>query len=76
MKTFGSLTKKYFDSQSKKSRESLDYLFHNSQNYLRRISTIESECKMAYEHLQNLTEELQMKRLRYNAKAACKYFTL
>ena len=76
MKAFGDLTKKYFDGRHKRVIDPLDCLFQDSQITLRKISTVETECKIAIENLHKLTTELQTKRLRYNAKSACKYFTL
>ena len=77
MKSFGSLTLKYFakDKTARKIRP-LDYLFGNSKKRLERMAVLEAERQMAFENLQKLTTELQTKRLRYNARAACKYLTL
>ena len=54
----------------------LNYLFQNSQKTLETMTVIEAERQIALENLRKLTEELQTKRLRYNAKSFCKYFTL
>lgn len=76
MENFGILTKKYFDEQSKSTVEPLDYLFENAKNQMSKLTVVDAEHKLAFEHLQNLMNELQTKRLRQNARAACKYFTI
>ena len=74
---FGSLT---LNAPSVKkvncNSEALDYLFSSSKKLLDKLTVIEAENRIALENLDKLTKELQTKRLRYNAKAACKYFTL
>ena len=77
MKSFGSLTLKYFAKEKTGHKiKPLDYLFRNSKKRLERMAVLEAERQMAFENLQKLTTELQTKRLRYNARIACKYFTL
>ena len=76
MENFGILTKKYFDEHQNGHVESLDYLFQNTQKQMGKLSVLDGEHKLAFEHLQNLLVELQTKRLRQNARAACKYFTI
>ncbi len=77
MRSFGDLTLKYFAKEKVGHKiKPLDYLFGNSKKRLAKIAVLESERNLAFEHLQKLITELQTKRLRYNAKAACKYFTI
>ncbi len=59
-----------------KDNMQLDYLFKNSLDNLEKLTVIQAERQIALENLRNLTTQLQTKRLRYNAKSACKYFTL
>ena len=76
---FGNLTKrtKYDIKRSlNKDTMNIDYLFRNSKGDLEKLSVIQAERQIALENLRNLTKELQTKRLRYKAKASCKYFTL
>lgn len=78
---FGNLTRKnkqFYDIKKILDKDSMeiDYLFKNSQNSLERLTVIEAERRIALENLRKLTSELQTKRLRYNAKSSCKYFTL
>ena len=54
----------------------LNYLFKNSNKTLEAMTVVDAERRIALENLRKLTDELQTKRLRYNAKAFCKYFTL
>ena len=54
----------------------LNYLFKNSNKTLEAMTVVDAERRIALENLRKLTNELQTKRLRYNAKAFCKYFTL
>ena len=54
----------------------LNYIFKNSKKTLEHMTVIEAEREIAFQNLRKLTTELQTKRLRYNAKSACKYFTL
>ncbi len=54
----------------------INYLFENSQKTLEEMTVIEAERRIALENLRKLTSELQTKRLRYNSKSFCKYFTL
>ena len=54
----------------------INYLFENSKKTLEEMTVIEAERKIALENLRKLTSELQTKRLRYNSKSFCKYFTL
>lgn len=77
MRSFGSLTLKYFGKEKTVHKVTpLDYLFGNSKKRLQKMAYIEAEREMALEQLDKLTKELQTKRLRYNARNACKYFTL
>ncbi len=77
MKSFGDLTLKYFAKEKAERKiKPLDYLFRNSKKRLARMAVLDAERQLALENLQKLVTELQTKRLRYNAKAACKYFTL
>lgn len=78
---FGKLTQKnkqYYDIKKILNKDSMeiDYLFQNSRNSLEHLDVIEAERKIALENLRKLTSELQTRRLRYNAKSSCKYFTL
>lgn len=78
---FGTLTKdtkKKYDIKKilNKDTMELNYLFKNSNKTLQKLTIIDAERQIAMENLRNLTTELQTKRLRYNARAACKYFTL
>ncbi len=54
----------------------INYLFNNPEKSLEKLTIIEAERQIALEHLRDLTNELQTKRLRYKSKAVCKYFTL
>ncbi len=54
----------------------INYLFQNSNKTLETMTVIDAERRIALENLRKLTDELQTKRLRYNAKSFCKYFTL
>ena len=54
----------------------LNYLFKNSNKTLEAMTVVDAERRISLENLRKLTDELQTKRLRYNAKAFCKYFTL
>lgn len=54
----------------------INYLFENSKKTLEEMTVIEAERRIALENLRKLTSELQTKRLRYNSKSFCKYFTL
>ena len=76
MATFGNLTLSVLSKDMTKGEYYLDYLFKNSNKMLSKMTVIESERQIAYENLKKLTSQLQTKRLRYNAKAACDYFTL
>ena len=69
---FGDLT------HLKKKREInvLEYLFRNTNNTLSKFEVNEQEYKTAFERLNKLTSQLQVKRLRYKSKNACKYFML
>lgn len=60
----------------KKDTMELNYLFKNSNKTLEAMTVVDAERRIALENLRKLTDELQTKRLRYNAKAFCKYFTL
>jgi len=79
---FGTLTKsnkeEKYDIRKilNKDTMQLDYLFKNSLDNLEKLTVIQAERQIALENLRNLTTQLQTKRLRYNAKSACKYFTL
>ncbi len=81
-KPFGTLTKsnkeEKYDIRKilNKDNMQLDYLFKNSLDNLEKLTVIQAERQIALENLRNLTTQLQTKRLRYNAKSACKYFTL
>ena len=76
IRTFGSLTQSVQDISNFTKSECLEFLFKNSQMGLGKLAVAASECQMALENLERLTVQLQTKRLRYNAKSACKYFTL
>ena len=54
----------------------INYLFKNSNKTIEAMTVVDAERRIALENLRKLTDELQTKRLRYNAKAFCKYFTL
>ena len=76
---FGNLTQKTkYDIKRilDKDTMNIDYLFENSMGRLEQLSVIQVERQMALENLRTLTKELQTKRLRFNAKKSCKYFTL
>ncbi|MCD7780050.1 MAG: hypothetical protein LUH05_05195 [Candidatus Gastranaerophilales bacterium] len=81
LQSFCSLTKKnkqYYDIKEilKKDTPEIDYLFKNSLSVLEKLTVIQEERAKALANLRNLTSQLQTNRLRYNAKSACKYFTL
>lgn len=76
IKSFGSLTLSVLDETPVYNKKPLDFLFQNYDSKLVDLTVIEAEYKIAFENLKKLTTELQTKRLRYNAKSACKYFTL
>ena len=80
-KSFCNLTKKNKKNYNikrilDKDSMEINYLFENSKKTLEEMTVIEAERKIALENLRKLTSELQTKRLRYNSKSFCKYFTL
>lgn len=80
-KSFCNLTtknKKDYNIKRILDKDSLEinYLFENSKKTLEKMTVIEAERRIALENLRKLTSELQTKRLRYNSKSFCKYFTL
>ena len=81
IRCFGKLTAKNKERYNirqilSKDNTHLDYLFQNSLDSLAKLTVIQAERQIALENLRSLTSQLQTKRLRYNAKSACKYFTL
>lgn len=80
-KSFCNLTvknKRKYDIKRILDKDSMEinYLFQNSNKTLETMTVIDAERRIALENLRKLTDELQTKRLRYNAKSFCKYFTL
>ena len=76
---FGNLTQKTkYDIKRVLNEDTMhiDYLFKDSTGRLEQLSVVQAERQIALENLRTLTKELQTKRLRYNAKNSCKYFTL
>ena len=76
MKNNKSLAQLYLDIQLEECVKPLDYLFRTSGRRFKEISNIETERELALKNLRELTSQLQTKRLRFNAKSACDYFTL
>ena len=74
-KTFGNLTLKQLNRVEQKETP-INYIFKNASKRLAKIDVVTQERQIAFDNLMKLTTELQTKRLRYNAKSACKYFTL
>ena len=70
---FGNLTA---GTIQKKDKEALTYLFKKADKKMKIMSVVETERDIAFKNLRKLTVELQTKRLRYNSKSACKYFTI
>lgn len=76
--SFGQLTlvpgkKKY---NEKDVENSLDMIFKNTDLYKTKFSTMESDRVIAMRRLDELTNTLKVRNLRYKAKSFCDYFVL
>lgn len=75
---FGTLTvipgKK--QSKSEEIANELDIIFKNTNLYRTKFSTMESDRVIAMRRLDELTNTLKVRNLRYKSKSFCDYFVL